>query len=148
MRKEKSIKNFITSIIPYVILLLLGFLRVSVFIKYLGDEKYALNSLFYQIFIYLSLAEAGAGAYILQLYYKCFANDDKKGIVNIYNSAKELLKKIAFIILGIGILVSFFLKIFTNNSLSFNQGYSLNTFWFVTKYVKNLVNISTNKIIM
>ena len=118
MRKEKSIKNFITSIIPYVILLLLGFLRVSVFIKFLGDKKCAQNSLFYQIFIYLSLAEAGAGAYILQLYYKCFANDDKKEIVNIYNSAKDLLKKIAFIILGIGILVSFFLKIFTNNSLS------------------------------
>lgn len=118
MRKEKSIKNFITSIIPYVILLLLGFLRVSVFVKYLGDEKYALNTLFYQIFIYLSLAEAGAGTYIIQLYYKCFANDDKEEIVNIYNSAKNLLKKIALIILGIGIIVSFFLKVFTNNSLS------------------------------
>ena len=118
MRKEKSIKNFITSIIPYVILLLLGFLRVSVFVKYLGDEKYALNTLFYQIFIYLSLAEAGAGTYILQLYYKCFANGDKDEIVNIYNSAKSLLKKIALIILGIGVLVSFFLKVFTNNSLS------------------------------
>ena len=118
MRKEKSIKNFITSIIPYVILLLLGFLRVSVFIKYLGDEKYALNTLFYQIFVYLSLAEAGAGAYILQLYYKCFANDNKEEIINIYNSAKSLLKKIALIILGAGIIVSFFLKIFTNNSLS------------------------------
>ena len=118
MRKEKSIKNFITSIIPYVILLLLGFLRVSVFVKFLGDEKYALNTLFYQIFIYLSLAEAGAGTYIIQLYYKCFANDDKKEIVNIYNSAKSLLKKIALIILGIGVIISFFLKVFTNNNLS------------------------------
>ncbi len=118
MRKEKSIKNFITSIIPYVILLLLGFLRVSVFVKFLGDEKYALNTLFYQIFIYLSLAEAGAGTYIIQLYYKCFANDDKKEIVNIYNSAKSLLKKIALIILGIGVILSFFLKVFTNNNLS------------------------------
>lgn len=118
MRKEKSIKNFITSVIPYVILLLLGFLRVSVFVKFLGDEKYALNTLFYQIFIYLSLAEAGAGAYVIQLYYKCFATDDKEEIINIYNSAKKLLKKIALIILGIGVFLSFFLKLFTNNSLS------------------------------
>lgn len=118
MRKEKSLKNFITSIIPYIILLLLGFLRVNIFLKYLGDEKYALNQLFYQIFIYLSLAEAGAGTYIIQLYYKCFAEQNKEEIINIYNSAKKILKKIAMIIMLVGIVISFFLKLFTNNNLS------------------------------
>lgn len=118
MRKEKSIKNFITSIIPYVIILLLGFLRVNLFIKFLGEEIYALNTLFYQIFIYLSLAEAGAGTYIVQLYYKYFATDNKQQIINIYCSAKNILKKIAFTIFVIGLGVSFFLKIFTNNNLS------------------------------
>lgn len=118
MRKEKSIKNFITSIIPYVILILLGFFRVNVFIKYLGDEKYALNSLFYQIFVYLSLAEAGAGAYIIQLYYKCFADKNKKEIINIFHSSKKLLKKVALIVFLIGVGASFLLKVLTNNSLS------------------------------
>ncbi len=118
MRKEKSIKNFITSVIPYIILLILGFFRIDYFIKYLGDEIYALNSLFYQIFIYLSLAEAGAGAYIIQLYYKCFADKNKKEIINIFHSSKKLLKKVALIVFAIGIVASFLLKILTNNSLS------------------------------
>ena len=56
------------------------------------------NSLFYQIFIYLSLAEAGAGAYILQLYYKYFANDAKAAVtvediendIRIYNGNFKL----------------------------------------------------------
>lgn len=118
MRKEKSVKNFITSIVPYVIILFLGFFRVNFFIKYLGEEIYALNTLFYQIFIYLSLAEAGAGTYIIQMYYKHFATNDKQQIINIYHSAKELLKRIALIIFVIGTFSSFFLKLFTNNNLS------------------------------
>lgn len=118
MRKKKSFKNFITSIIPYFILLFLGFYRTRVFIDGLGDEIYALNTLFYQIFIYLSLAEAGAGAYVMQLYYKYFANGDKDKIISTYNAIKRWLRKAAVAIILIGIIVSFGLKLLTNNNLS------------------------------
>lgn len=118
MRKEKSFKNFITSLIPYIILLLLGFVRVNTFIVNLGVDIYALNQVFYQIFIYLSLAEAGAGVYINQMYYKHFAKNDKKEITNIFNGAKCLLKKISLIVFSLGIVISFLLKIFTNNNLN------------------------------
>ena len=43
MRKEKSLKNLLTSVIPYLILTVLGFLRLKVLLEQLGTEIYALN---------------------------------------------------------------------------------------------------------
>ena len=64
MRKENSIKNFITSAAPFVILVFLGFWKVNVWQKTFSEDVYALNQLFFQIFAYLSLAEAGIGAIV------------------------------------------------------------------------------------
>lgn len=118
MRRENSLKNILTNIIPYLILTVLGFLRLRVLLDRLGVEIYALNQLFIQIFAYISLAEAGIGTLITQLYYKYFANDDKEKINEIYTSSKKLLKLISIIMLIIGFIVSFALKILTKNSLS------------------------------
>ncbi len=118
MRKQKSFKNFLTSIFPYFVLVLLGFFRVKVLIGNLGDEIYAINQLFYQIFVYISLAEAGAGTYIVQMYYKYFAKNDKGSVIAIYKSSKKFFSRIAIIVLAVGLAISFGLKLFTNNSLS------------------------------
>ncbi|MDD2518925.1 MAG: hypothetical protein PHG18_03460, partial [Bacilli bacterium] len=118
MRKSNSIKNFITSIIPFGILVLLGFIRINVFIKELGIEIYAVNQLFFQLFAYISLVEAGVGTLIQQQYYKYLANMNKNKILAIYNKSKKILKKISIIILILGFIVSFFLKFLTNNNLT------------------------------
>lgn len=118
MRKESSIKNILTSIIPYIFLTFLGFLRLKVMLGGLGEEIYALNQLFIQLFSYISLLEAGVGTLITQLYYKCFVKNDKKKICEIYSYSNKLLKKISLIMVICGLVISFALKIFTNNSLS------------------------------
>lgn len=118
MRKSNSIKNFITSVIPFLILVLLGFFRVNVFIDQLGIEIYAINQLFFQLFAYISLVEAGVGTLIQQYYYKYLVLDKKDKIIAIYKKSKDLLRKISIIILIIGFILSFFLLLFTNNSLS------------------------------
>lgn len=117
MRKEKSIKNILTSIIPYFFLTALGFIRLRVMLDSLGEEIYALNQLFIQLFSYISLLEAGVGTLITQLYYKHFVNKDKKRICEIYSYSVKMLKKISVFMLISGLVISFALKLFTNNNL-------------------------------
>ena len=118
MRTQKSFKNILSSIVPYFFLTFLGFLRLKVMLNSLGDELYALNQVFIQIFSYISLLEAGVGTLITQLYYKHFANLNKKKICEIYSYSKNILKRISIIMIIVGIVISFLLKIFTNNNLS------------------------------
>lgn len=118
MRKQLSMKNFITGIIPYFVLAILGFVRVDFFVDNLGDEIYAINQLFFQIFAYISLVEAGIGPLITQQYYKFFADQDHKSISGLYTTSKKMLQKISIAILIIGFIVSLFLKFLTNNNLA------------------------------
>ncbi len=118
MRKKNSLKNLLSSLIPFFILTILGFLRVNVFINYLGIEIFSLNQLFFQIFAYLSLAEGGIGALVNQQYYKLLAENKFKEINELFSSSKKLFKQISLFIFIGGFLFSFFLNYFTNNNLS------------------------------
>ena len=118
MRKKKTFKNLLSSIIPYVIVLVLGFLKVDVFLSSLGEEIYALNQLFFQLFAYISLAEVGASGYIIQLYYEHFVSGNREEIKKIYRGSIEFMKKVALIVFAAGFIVSFFIKFLTNNHLS------------------------------
>lgn len=118
MRTINALKNFLTTILPYVIITFLGFFKTRGLIINLGDDIYSINQVFYQIFTYLSLVEGGISIIVIQKYYKLLINKDTKTINIIYSSSKKFLKKIAYIILSIGIIVSFGLKFITKNELS------------------------------
>lgn len=118
MRKINSLKNFLTSVIPYFIIALLGFVRISAFIECLGDEINALNQLFFQIFNYISLVEAGVGTLVTQKYYKLLIEDDKETMIRVYTSSVKMLRKVSLAIFFMGVVISFFLEFLTNNSLS------------------------------
>jgi O-antigen/teichoic acid export membrane protein len=118
MRKENSTKNFFSGIIPYFILAILGFVRIDIFMKYLGVEVFALNQLFFQLFAYISLIEAGVGSLIVQLYYRLLVKNDTSQINRIFTASKKLLRKISIIIIIIGVAISFGLKMLTNNNMS------------------------------
>ena len=94
MRKSNSLKNFITSTIPFIILIFLGFWKINVWQNTLDENVYALNQLFFQIFAYLSLAEAGIGALVQKEYYKLFATDDKERICIYYTLSKKMLRNV------------------------------------------------------
>lgn len=118
MRTQKTVKNILTSVVPYLFLTFLGFLRLKVMLNSLGEEIYALNQVFIQIFSYISLLEAGVGTLITQLYYQYFAKLNKDKICKIYSYSKKLLNKISLIMIICGLIISFFLKFLTNNNLS------------------------------
>lgn len=118
MRKAKSLKNFLSDVIPYFVLAILGFVQIRIFIDNLGEEIYALNQLFIQLFSYISLVEGGVGAIIAQKYYKLFVDNDINEINKMYTSSKIAMRKVSLLIFIIGFILSFFLSFFTNNSLS------------------------------
>ena len=118
MRTNRTIKNIITTFIPYIIIGVLGFLKVRVFVNYLNDDIYSLNQLFYQVLGYLSLVDSGFGLLIVQKLYKEFADKNKKEINNIYSTAKIFFRNIGLIILFLGFIVSFFIHLFTKADIS------------------------------
>lgn len=116
MRKLNSLKNFITSTIPFIVLIFLGFWKVNVWQNTLDADIYAINQLFFQIFAYLSLAEAGIGALVLKEYYRLFVEKNKDEICIYYTLSKKMLQKVCAVILGIGLVLSFFLKYLSNDN--------------------------------
>lgn len=119
MRKKNSIKNFITSTIPFFILILLGFWKINVWQGTFSTHIYAINQLFFQIFAYLSIAEAGIGAIVQKEYYKLLIDDDKDTIRIFFTLSRKMLRKICCIILALSFLISFFIPQLTKgNTLS------------------------------
>lgn len=116
MRKENSIKNFITSTVPFIILIFLGFWKVNVWQNSLEADVYALNQLFFQLFAYLSLAEAGIGALVLKEYYRLFVTEDREEICVYYTLSQKMLRQVCGVIMALGIVLSFFLKFLTNGN--------------------------------
>lgn len=57
MRTKSAIINFITDAIPQVIILLLGIVKIKLFIDVLGETKLGLYQLYNQIVAYLVLIE-------------------------------------------------------------------------------------------
>lgn len=117
MRKKNSLLNFITSFVPFVVLMFFGFWKVNVWQTKLGEDIFALNQLFFQLFAYLSLLEAGIGALVQKEYYKLLAIDDKEKICKYYTLSKKMLRIVACLIVFIGFLLSFFLDELANDSL-------------------------------
>lgn len=136
MRKINAFKNFITYSIPYFIMIILGFIKIDIFIKQLGVEVYALNQLFLQLFSYFALLEGGIGVLITQRYSQLFVTDDKEKIKKIYTYSIHFLRKMSLFIFIIGVIVSFALEYITNNSLSL--GYM--QLVFILFIIKNIID--------
>lgn len=98
MRTKNSFFNLITSIIPFAVFVILGFLKVKVWQAKMDENIYALNQLFFQLFAYLSIAEAGIGAIIQKKYYSLLIDKDTESICKYYTLSKKMLRKICYII--------------------------------------------------
>ncbi len=119
MRTKNSFFNFITSIVPFAVFVVLGFVRVGVWQDKMDENIYALNQLFFQLFAYLSIAEAGIGALIQKKYYFLLAQHDEDTICEYYTLSKRMLRKVCYIILAAGVILSFFLQFLAKeNTLS------------------------------
>ena len=110
MRTKNSLLNFLTSIVPFVVFVALGFLKIRVWQSSLDENIYALNQLFFQLFAYLSIAEAGIGALVQKEYYKLLIDEDHDMICKYYTVSKKMLRTVCYVIMAAGLILSFFLK--------------------------------------
>ena len=128
MRTKKAIINFITDALPQVIILLLGIVKIKLFINILGQTKLGLYQLYGQIVAYLVLVEGGIGSALLYRLYKPVHDKDDEKINQIMSAAKKIFNIVGFLILGIGLVLSFFVIFFVKDRAGVTNGYIQITF--------------------
>lgn len=113
MNKIKTLKlNIITSILPWVILAVIGFLKIKLFINVYGDETNGFVQLITQIYGYLSLVEMGFGSAIVYKLYKPLSTDDKEAVSKLFNGSKKTYKNVAIKLCSMAVVVAFIVPLF------------------------------------
>lgn len=112
LRQEKGIKNVTVTLIFYLISMLLAFFSRKIFIDYLGENIVGLNTTIVNILGFLNLAELGVTSAIATALYKPLYRQDKEAISDIISIFNYLYHIIGYVILGIGIVIIFFLPTF------------------------------------
>ena len=118
MRTKKSLQNIFSTVILTLIIGLLGFVKVRVFINGLSDDIYSLNQLFGQILSYIAITDAGFGLILNQQLYHAFAKNDADEINRIYSTSKRFYNIIGSVMLGLAIIISFFIEYLTKANVS------------------------------
>ncbi|MGO4277130.1 hypothetical protein AB4Z22_46090, partial [Paenibacillus sp. TAF58] len=94
------------------------FIVRKAFLDTLGNELLGLTSLYTNIIGLLSIVELGIGSAIIYSLYKPFAENDQvkvKGYLNFYS---KFYNNVGFIILVLGISMTFFLQLFIKDQIN------------------------------
>lgn len=105
MRTENAVKNIFMGLIAQVVIIILGFISRKVFIDNLGTEYLGINGLLTNVLSMMVLIESGIGISIVYNLYKPLAEDDKEKIAALVNLYKKAYKVLAFIMVGISIIL-------------------------------------------
>lgn len=119
MRTKKIALNMLSDILPYILIGIVGLIKVNVLIKYVGDVGNGYYQVINQIIAYVFLAQAGFGDAVIYKLYKPFAQKNKDDINAIYSGSRKVFRIIGLIILGIIGIVSLLLYLF----YGFEDGY-------------------------
>lgn len=128
MRTKRAIINFITDALPQIIILLLGIVKIKLFIDILGEAKLGLYQLYNQIVAYLVLVEGGIGSALLYRLYKPIKDNNNDQINSIMSAGKKIFNVIGLLILFIGLILSFFIIFFVKDAGNISNGYIQFTF--------------------
>ena len=113
MNKIKTLKlNIITAILPWIILAVIGFVKIKFFINIYGDETNGFVQLITQIYGYLSLVEMGFGSAIIYKLYKPLSQGDKESVTKLFNGSKATYKNIAIKLCSMAVIAAFIVPIF------------------------------------
>ncbi|MFS4469270.1 lipopolysaccharide biosynthesis protein [Maribacter sp. 2210JD10-5] len=117
-RVEKALKNAKVSVLFYLLATFTAFFTRKIFLNYLGDDFMGLTGTLKSILGFLNLAELGIGTAIGFTLYKPLFDNNENEIKRLVNLIGYLYKRLGFIIIGAGIIVSlFFPLIFENQSI-------------------------------
>lgn len=117
---KRNIINFLSAIFCQVVILAFGLIIPKITVSSLGSEANGFLSTINEIFVYISLVEAGLGLALLNALYKPIHENDKETISGLLTSARRKYKVISVIYflasIVVGIVYPLFLK---SSSLSY-----------------------------
>ena len=119
MRTKKVLLNMLCDILPYLLIGIIGIIKMDALITNIGDVGNGYYQTINQIISYVFLAQAGFSDAVIYSLYKPFAEKNKDDINAIYGGARKIFRIIGIIILGIIFLVSSGLYLFYH----FEEGY-------------------------
>lgn len=120
-RIKYSIINSSTTMIIYILKILIGFVARSLFIKFLGAEYLGLNGLMVNLLNFLSLAELGIGASIVYELYAPLAKKDESAIIALMQFYRKAYKVIALIVAVLGLSMMPFLHLMIHGGTSISN---------------------------
>ena len=112
MRTKKVLLNMLCDILPYLLIGIIGIIKMDALITNIGDVGNGYYQTINQIISYVFLAQAGFSDAVIYSLYKPFAKKNKDDINAIYGGARKIFRIIGIIILGISFLVSSGLYLF------------------------------------
>ncbi len=117
--KKKGLYNFAYSLFGQAVTISIGFLLPRLFIVNYGSDVNGLLNSLNQLFVYLSLFEAGVGAVTLQALYKPIATGDENKINGILAATHRYYRKTGLLYLLALILISLIYPIVVKSNLSY-----------------------------
>ena len=106
MRTKKVFLNLLSEVLPQLIIAIISFVRVKLFLTFIGDEILGVYQLFAQILAYLSLAELGLTDAAMYYLYKPLHEKDTNQINAIVSGVKKSFILVMIIMLVLGLLVA------------------------------------------
>lgn len=113
-RTKKAVVNASFGMSMQLIVMVCQFILQTIFIKTLNEEYLGLNGVFANLLQFLSLAELGIGGAITFSLFKPLADKDEGLILATMKLYKTIYSVIGFVVLSVGIILSFSLKWFIN----------------------------------
>jgi len=95
MKSKRSFYNIAFGFLSQLMTIAFGLVIPRLFLVNFGSEVNGFMSSITQIFVYLSIFEAGVGAATIQVLYKHIATDDKQGINSILSATSKYYKRTA-----------------------------------------------------
>lgn len=110
-----SMRNLISGFVSRIMLMLLGLVVRTVFIKTLGNDYLSVNGLYSNILSMLSLAELGFGTAMVYSMYKPLSEKNEAKLASLMQLYSKVYRTIGFVILVLGLCLVPFLKYIIKN---------------------------------
>ena len=123
MRIENTLRNAKYNFMLYFASTILGFISRSFLIRLLGIDIVGINSVMGNLLGFLNVAEMGISVAITYSLYKPLAKNDNKKIGEIMSLFRYYYRRIAIIVLILGLILSLFLKFLVKSEISLERVY-------------------------
>ena len=117
MRTKKAILNYITELVPQVIIAFIGIFKVKLFLQILGENTSGLYQVYTQFLSYMTIVDGGLTTALLCALYKPLADKDKEKTNQILAAAFRVYSLIGIFIMLLGVVISFFVPNFIKGNV-------------------------------